>query len=256
MEVASYEPEFVRPGLLIPLFPMPGFPGFIRRHVVGLRSPAFARARLVTIGWAVAEFVLAILSLALEPQWRRAVVIVSALLGLYVILRVLALAVFQQRQQAFERAWIAARTAALQGHAFEIVRFTVDDPPGIPESHRAYDLTRPADVRDLLRRQHRERATPASSRATAEFAYLADGGVFAIAEVTRDLTDITFLPGRPRPGRASIRLPSAYYRRGLGGRIPQQARWTLSGPVSLTVSESAYSGAVGPAEASGLGSAR
>jgi hypothetical protein len=256
MDVASYESEFVRPGLLIPLFPMPGVPGFIRRYVVGLRGPAFARARLATIAWAAVECVLAILSLALAPPWRRVLVIASALLGLYVIFRAVALAVFQQRQQAFEQAWIAARTDVLQQHAFEVVRFTVDDPPGIPETRRAYDLTRSADVRELLGRQDEERAAGRLSRATAEFGYRADGGVFAIAEVTRDLTDITFLPGRVRPGRASIRLPGARYRRSLGGGAAPQVRWTLAGPVVLTVSAWAYADAAGPAEASGLGSAR
>lgn len=256
MEAVSYEPEFIRPGLLIPLFPMSGFGGFVRRYGVGLREPAFGRARLVTIAWAVAEFVLAILSLALEPQWRRGVVIVSAALGLYVMFRVLAVAVFQRRQQPFERAWILARTEALRGHEFEVVRFTVDDPPAIPESRQAYDLTRPADVRDLLGRRDRDRAMGTLSRSTAEFAYLADDGGIAITEVTRDLTDITFLPGRARPGRALIRLPEAHYRRGLGRRLSRQVRWTLTGPVLLTVSESAYAGAVGPAGPSGAGSAR
>jgi hypothetical protein len=256
VEVVRYEPEFVGPGPLMPLFPMRGFPEFIRRYVVGLRGPAFARARRVTIAWAAAEGVLAILSALSPPQWRRGVVIVSALVGLYVILRVLALAVFQKRQQAFERAWLAAQTQVLQGHAFDIVRFTADDPPGIPESRTAYDLTRVADVRDLLLRQEHERATRSFSRVTAEFTYRSSGGVVAIAEVTRDLADITFLPRRTKSGRASIQLPGAYYRRRLGESGAHQARWTLSGPVLVTVSEAAYNGAVGPAEASGLGSAR
>jgi hypothetical protein len=199
---------------------------------------------------------LAILSLVLGPPWRRVLVVMTALLGLLVIVRVVALAVFQRRQQVFERTWLAARTEALQGHAFEVVRFTVDDPPAVPETRRAYDLTRPADVRELLRRRDHERATASFSRATAEFAYRAGDGVVAIAEVARDLADITFLPGRVTPGRASIRLPAAYYRRRLGGRAAPQARWTLSGPVVLTVTEWAYAGTAGPAGASGLGSAR
>jgi hypothetical protein len=175
-------------------------------------------------------------------------------LGLYVILRALALAVFEKRQRTFEQEWISTQTEVLRRHAFDVVRFTVQDISSVPYVRRSYDLIRPADLRDLLQRQERERAGQHWSLATVEFSYLADRGTLAIGEVRRDLAELTFLRGQASAGRASVLFPQAYYVGSLGQGPAQRAYWTLSGDVIMAVSESAYDR--GSGEASGLGSAR
>lgn len=254
VDVVPYEREFLHPGLLVPLCPIRGFSGLVRRYLLGLRAPAYARAYRTTVIWAATECVLAVVSLALPPPWQRAVVMGSAVLGLYVILRALALVVFEHRQRTFESDWIAVQTEALRRHAFDVVRFTVHDISSVPYLRHAYDLTRPADVRDLFRRQADEGTAQRLSRATVEFSYLADRGTFAIAEVHRDLAELTFLPGRAGAGGASIRFPGAYYVGRPGQHPAQRTYWTLAGDVMISVSEPAYDS--GPAEAPGLGSAR
>jgi hypothetical protein len=254
VEVVSYEPEFLRPGLPIPLYPAEGLPWLVRRHVLGLRSPTFAHAYRVTVRWAATECILAITSLALPPPWQRVVVVVSAVLGLYLVLRALVLAVFEQRQRSYEPQWIAAQTELLRHHAFDVVRFTVQDLSGVRGLRRGYDLSRPADILDLLRRQDHERAAQQLSRATAEFSYLAERGIFAIAEVRRSLAELTFVPGWPGSGRAYIRFPQAYYAARLGRHPAQRTYWTLSGDVMIAAGGPTYD--PGSAEVSGLGSAR
>jgi hypothetical protein len=249
-----YEPEFLRSGLPIPQYPVRGLPALVRRHLLGRGGTAFARAYRITVACAAAECVLAVAGLALPPPWQRAAIIGSAVLGLYVILRALALAVFERRQRTFEREWIAAQTEVLQRHAFDIVRFTVRDISSVPYLPRSYDLTRPADVRDLLQRQERERAGQHWSQATVEFSYRADRGTLAMAEVQRDLAELRFLRGQAAVGRASVRFPQAYYVGRLGQGPAERTYWTLSGDVMIAVSEPAYDR--GRAAASGLGSAR
>ncbi|WP_459179396.1 hypothetical protein [Streptomyces sp.] len=87
---------------------------------------------------------------------------------------------------------------------------------------RTYDLTRPGDVHDLLRRQDHERASGAFSRATVEFAYWAGGGdTPAVADVRRELSELTFPQRQAATARAWIRFPEARY---LGRpRIPEPA---------------------------------
>ncbi|HUK67899.1 MAG TPA: hypothetical protein VLW50_03930 [Streptosporangiaceae bacterium] len=266
MNVVTYESEFTRPDLAVPLFPLPGFPSLMRRHLLGLRGPNFAGAYRVTLAAAWAGFAVAAASLLVSPPWQEVVVYCSALIGLYVIARALALVAFERRQHTFEREWLAAQSEVLRGHAFEVLRFTVqdliDEDQGVRQT---YDLTRPADVRDLFRRQARERNSPWWSRATVELTYVSRDGTLAVAEVHRGLPELTFLEGWARPGRAWVRFPGArYLGRPRGGRRPaQRTHWALSGPVVIAVSESAYGGAAGPAQApkapaqsSGLGPAR
>jgi hypothetical protein len=204
--------------------------------------------------WVAAECVLAVASLVLRAPWQRAAVIGSAVLGLYVILRIVALAVFERLQRSFEQEWITTQTGILRQHAFDVVRFTVQDNSSVPYLRRCYNLASPADVRDLLQRQERERASQPRSRATVEFSYLADRGMLAIAQVRRDLAELAFLQGQAGAGRASVRFPQAYYVRRLMRGPAQRAYWTLSGEVMVAVSEPAYD--LGSAAVSGLGSAR
>ncbi len=254
MEVVPYEPEFLRSGLPIPQYPIRGIPALLRRHLLGRHATVFARAYRTTVAWATVECALAATSLALRPPWQRAGVIGSAVLGLYVILRTFALAVFERRQRMFAHEWITTQTEVLRRHAFDVVRFTVRDISSVPYLRRAYDLTRPADVRDLLRRREHERAGQHWSQATIEFSYLADRGTLAMAEVHRDLTELVFIQGQAAAGRASVRFPQAYYVGRLGQGPVQRTYWTLSGEVMIAASEPAYER--GSAEASGLGSAR
>jgi hypothetical protein len=254
VEVVPYEPEYLRSGLPIPQYPVRGLPALLRRHLLGRHGTAFAHAYRTTVACAAAECLLAITSLILPPPWQRTAVIGSGVLGLYVILRALALAVFEKRQRAFEREWITTQTEVLRRHAFDVVRFTVQDISSVPYLRHTYDLTRPADVRDLLQRQERERAGQHWSQATVEFSYLADRGTLAMAEAHRDLTEIRFLRGQAPAGRASVRFPRAYYVGRLGQGPAQRTYWTLSGDVMIAVSEPAYDR--GSAKASGLGSAR
>jgi hypothetical protein len=266
VNVVTYESEFTRPDLPVPLYLQRGFPLLMRRHLLGLRGPSFAGAYRVTLAAASAGFAVAAASLLVSPPWQEVVVYCSALIGLYVIARALALVALERRQHAFEREWMAAQSEVLRGHAFEVLRFTVqdlvDEDQGV---RRTYDLTRPADVRDLLRRQARERNSRRWSRATVELTYLSGDGTLAVAEVHRGLPELTFLEGWAGPGRAWIRFPEARYlgHPGDGRRPAQRTHWALSGPVVIAVSEPAYGGAAGsaqapkaPAESSGLGPAR
>ncbi len=267
MNVVTYEPEYTRPDLPVPLSPTRGLPKLVRRYLLGLHGPSFASAYRITVAWAAAGCAVAVVSLLLPSPWQQAVVACSALLGLYVVVRALALVAFERRQHVFESEWMAAQSEVLRGHAFDVLRFTVQDLSGSTGVRRVYDLTRPADVRDLRHRQDHERASRQFSRATVEFTYVAGGGTLVVADVRRELPEVIFLEGWAGPGRAQVRFPQARYlgRPGPGRRPAQRTSWTLSGPVMIAVGESVYSCAAGPtegsaaagtAEASGLGSAR
>lgn len=259
MKVVTYEPECVRPDLPVPLSPLRGLLEAVRRYLLGLRGPEFSRARLVSAVWAVVTGAVGLVSLLVPSVWRAPVVACAALLGVYLLVRTFALMVLERRQHAFERQWLIAQSEVLRGHTFDIVRFAVRDPSGGRAGRRAYDLDRSSDLRDLLLRWDRERASGASSRVTVEFAYWSGaGGPLAVGEVNRDLSELTFLQGRAGPARAWIRFPEArYLGRPAYGRHPaQQAFWVLSGPVVVSVGQAAYGDAGGPAETPELGSAR
>jgi hypothetical protein len=254
VNVVTYGPELTRPDLPVPLSPLHRFPLLVRRYLLGLHFPNFTSAYRVTLATAMAAAAVAAASLLLPWRWQAAVVDCSALIGLYAIARALALAVFERRQREFERDWMAAQSEVLRGHVFEVLRFTVQTfTNNGQDARRTYDLTRPAEIRDLLQRQSRERASRRMSRATVEFTYLIGDGNLAVAEVHRELRELTFLNGRAGPGRVWIQFPEARYlpRPGPGGHPAQWTRWALSGPAMIAVSESAYSGAPGLAKAPG-----
>jgi hypothetical protein len=174
------------------------------------------------------------------------------------------LASLERRQRVFEREWIAAQSNVLQAHAFEVLRFTVQDLAVEDQDEwRAYDLTRPDDVAELLRLRGQERGL--KFRATVEFTYLASDGTLAVSVVHRELPELVFLEGWARPGRASIRFPEACYvtRLSPGGRPAQLTDWALYGTVMIAVSGSAHAVTAGsdrapgtPSGFSGLDSAR
>ncbi len=253
----TYAPEFARPDLPVPLSPLRGLPEVVRRRLLRLGRPGFARAHLVSAVWAVITAAVALASLLL-PSWRRPAVVCALLLGLGLLVRTFGLAVFERRQHAFEPRWLAAQSEVLRGHYFEVLRFTVHDPDGTGGTPRTYDLTRPGDVRGLLRRQHREQASGAFSRATVEFAYRAERDALAVADVHRELTELTFRQGQGGPGRAWVRFPEARYlgRPGTGKHPAQWSYWALSGPVLLAVGASAHGDKAGSAQVLGLDSAR
>jgi hypothetical protein len=253
--MVTYGPELTRPDLLVPLSPRHGLSLLVRRYLLGLHFPNFTRAYRVTLATAMAAAAVAVASLLVRSRWQGAVLDCSALIGLYAIVRALALVVLERGQRDFERDWMAAQSEVLRGHMFEVLRFAVQDFTDDGEgARRTYDLTRPAEVRDLLQRQNRERASGRLSRATVEFTYPIGDGALAVAEVHRELRELRFLEGRAGPGRAWIRFPGARYlaRPGPGGHPAQRTRWALSGPVMIAVSESAYGGAPGLARAPGV----
>jgi hypothetical protein len=266
VEVVTYESRLTRPDLPVPLSPSSGISLFVRRRLLGMRVPSFAGVYRATLAVAVAGCFVAVVSLLVRPPWQKAVLDVSALIGLFVMVRALATVAFERRQHSFEPVWMDAQSDVLRGHAFEVLRFTVR---GQERQYKrmSYDLSRPDDVSTLLRRQAQERSTGQPTKATVEFAYLTAEGTLAVAEVHRDLPDLTFLRGRAEHGYPWVRFPQARY---VGGRRPgthpaQRTYWELSGPVLVGVSQAVADGQAGlgraPAAAvdssgSGSGSSR
>lgn len=245
--------EFTRPDLRIPPVPLSGSAGIARRYLLGLRDVGFGRARGIAVAWAAIGCVLAATAVLLPSPWQRAVAACAALVGLYAVTRVLALAVVERRQYAFEREWIVAQTEMLRVHPFDVLRFSVEDlAAGGQGARRIYELTSAAGIRDLLSLQDMDRAgaRPAFA-ATVEFAYLGDDGVLSIATVHRDLRELVFQPGGTGSGQAWIHFPEARYlpRSTSRGRPARLTCWALSGRVLLAVADAAYAGAGRPAPA-------
>lgn len=248
MEVMTYDSGLSRPDLPVPLSPLPRISRLVRRRLLFMRGPDFARVYRATIILAAAAVVLAALSLAVRPPWQQALLYVCAPISLYVVIRALATLAFERRQRSFEPAWLSAQTEVLRQHAFEVLRFTVQDLSD--ERRRArvsYDLNRPDDVRGLLRRQGRERSSASPSKATVEFAYQTRDGILAVGQVNRELPDLTLLAGSTGLGSPLVRFPRAQYVGRLeSGRHPaRRTYWALSGPVQLSARESAYGDAAG-----------
>jgi hypothetical protein len=254
VEVVTYDSALSRPDLPVPLSPLRGISLLVRRRLLCMGGPNFARTYHATSVLAIAACVVGALSLMVRPPWQKAVLDASVLIGLYVIIRALATLTFERGQRSFEPAWISAQSEVLRQHAFEVLRFTVQD---LSDEHQrarvSYDLSRPDDLRKVLRRQDRERSSTHPSRATVEFAYQTQDGVLAVAQVHRRLPDLTLLTSSAGPGSPWVRFPQAYYVGRLeGGRHPaRRTYWALSGPVQLTARESAYGGVAGLASAPG-----
>lgn len=258
--------EFARPDLRIPLMPVSGPARAARRYFLGLRDAGFAGARRGVVAWAAAGCVFAVASIPAPSPWQRVVGACSAAVGLYAIAKAQGLVVAARRQQVFEREWLAAQSERLRAHDFGVLRLTLTslaEDGGDPR--RTYDLTSPADIRDLLRLRDEDetRARPVFL-ASVEFAFLGDDGVYSVADVHRDLREILFLPGQAGEGQAWIRFPEARYlpRPTPAGRPARLTFWSLSGPVVLSVSDAPQAGPAQPAPpeaptgSSGLGSAR
>jgi hypothetical protein len=264
VEVVTYEPESARADLSIPLFPIRNFARFAQHRLLGLSGPCFANAHRITFVWAAAGCTLAAVGFPLPSPWQRPVVGCSALVGLYISVRVVCLAAFERRQHTFELEWLAARSEVLRSHFFEILRLTVQSLAQEDEApRRTYDLTRPADVGELIRLRAAERGRKRqASQVTIEFRYLAGDSTQALGEVHRELPELSIVAGTPGSRYAWIRFPEARYvpRPARGGYPAQQTDWELSGRVVITVGEASYGGPTGAADAatdaSGLGSAR
>jgi hypothetical protein len=251
VSVVTYDSALTRSDLPIPLPPLRGLPLLMRSYLVGLRAPRFASAYRVTSAVAAAAVISGAVSF--NHAWRQPMAAIAAVLGLYAIARAVALAIFEMRQHAFEQEWIPAQSRVLQEHAFEILRFTIQDgaDAGLG-ARRAVDLTRQSDISDLLRRQQAERAAEQPSRATVEFTYRSADGTPALGEVHRDLPELRFTGGWPGPPRAWIRFPEARYlgRPGSGRRPYERTIWALTGSALITVTDSAYAPAAGAGSAS------
>jgi hypothetical protein len=221
--VGSDDAEYARPDLPIPVCPAKGLSSLARLFFID-NEQGFRTARRLPVQAAVGAIALAVTRAALPPPWQRALADCAAVLGLYAAAGALAARVFERRQHAFEREWLAAQTGILRGHAFEALRCTVRG--------RSYDLARPGDVRDL-------RDQPRDERATVAFTYVTAGHQLAIAEVHRDVRELTFLPGWASPGQALVRFPEARYlpRPQPRQRPARRTSWSLDGSILISVSE-------------------
>jgi hypothetical protein len=222
--VGSYGPEFTRPDLSIPLYPVQGLSRLTCRHLFLIPNEGgFLSANRVSVAAVAGTIALAVASFGLPPPGQQIVANCAAVLGLYTAARMVALVSFERRQHAFETEWLASQTEVLRRHAFEILRCTVRG--------RHYDLARPADVRDLQSHAGDERTAVA-------FTYLAADNSIAIAEVHRDMRELMFLHGWASPGRAFVRFPQARYQPRPQPRLRPARRtsWALDGPVLIALS--------------------
>lgn len=232
MKAVPYESEFTRPDLPIPLPRLTGTAEVYRRDVVRLREPAFSAAHRTTARWGLVTVAVALASFLIQPDYRWPAVVVALLAALWLLVRTLSLMVFERRQRAFEREWLDAQSEVLRGHAFEVLRCSVH-PRNQPGERRPYDLLRPDDVRELMRRQKAER----TSRTTLEFTYWqGEGEDLAVQAVSVDLGELILLTGKAGTGRVWIRFPEARYQPATGGHRPaRRTYWDLSGPVVVGV---------------------
>lgn len=240
----SVRSESVRPDLPIPLAPTNRAVELFGRAVIGLRRPSFDRARNATLGWAATTVgVLVAGETIVAAAYRPTVLTVAVLMAAYTIARAVALAVFERRQDSFERRWLDEQSQRLQQHSFEILRFSLPaDAEGCPGERENVDLTDPDQVSRLLRRQAAERFAPVGSRVHIEFTYWPGPGENrAVESVRRELNDIDFCPIETPVTRARIRFPEATYGshpalRDGGQRWPGRGTyWFLAGPIRVTV---------------------
>jgi hypothetical protein len=223
--IARYPSEALRPDLPIPLPPASQVGSVLRRTVAGLREPRFADA-FRAIRWDV--LVIAVLvagRFAIVGPLRPLVDVIAAVLAFGLLVRVIALSVLQRRQRLFEQRWLAVQSDVLRRTTFEVVRFGVRSAPG------DYDLTRPADVRDLLARQAEERSLPVR----IDFAY----SPTEIETVHLDLGDVTFVLA-DWARRSRVRFPDARYHGQpamgrAGWRRPSRTTFWVLGPAAASV---------------------
>ena len=204
----------VRPELPIPLAPVVGPARLLRRTVTGLREPSFEYARTVTLRWvAGAAGVLVLGGTIIAAGYARFVLGLGIAMAGYAVARVLALALFERRQRAFESGWLRAQSEKLRTHAFDVVRFSLEVDSRRPGSDLLHlDLTRPEEVGWLIRRQATERDRRQRSRAHIEFVYWPDSaGNPSIERVRRELADIEVHPVAAVGPAARIRFPEASY---------------------------------------------
>lgn len=230
------------PGLMIPLPPRSGVAAAFRDRVIGLCEPTFSSAHRGTTQWIAATVAVAFASqFVVAPALRWWAVAITATMAVYVAIRAVAVAVYEREQRQFEPAWLAEQSKLLQEHAFEVVRFTVWREWPVRSSRRTYDLTRPSDVDELLRRQVSE----PTAQARVDFVHWsADVESDTLIHVVRDLRDFEVTPVRGTLIRPRIRFPHAWY----ASRPPEQKRdlgrpglrtfWLLPSPLRLTVTAS------------------
>jgi hypothetical protein len=239
-----YEPESVRPDLPIPLTPLRGAVAAWARLLTGLRDPSFGQAYVLTAKWLSSAVLIILLSAFLVvPTMRPILVSAAGAMAVVVVLRLVVLRVFERRQHEFERVWLDAQSEVLRNRSFNVVRFTVRREVGERTDRRVYDLTRPVEVDELLRRQAVEKVSgaPAAAEAAIDFAYSSATGEPAIRQVRRQLADIDFVPLHRSLTTAYVNFPHARYRgqphlskreQGLPAR---RTFWLLPGMVRVTV---------------------
>lgn len=229
--IARHPTEALRPDLPIPLPAASGAGSVLRWTVAGLREPRFADA-FRAVRWDV--LVVAVLvagRFAIVGPLRPLIDVITAVLALGLLVRVAVLSVLQRKQRVFERRWLAVQSDVLRTTTFEVVRFGVRPRPQHGSTPGDYDLTRPADVRDLLARQAEERSLPVR----IDFAY----SPTEIETVHLDLGDVTFVLA-DWARRSRIRFPDARYHGQpamgrAGWRRPSRTTFWVLGPAAASV---------------------
>jgi hypothetical protein len=223
--IARYPSDALRPDLPLPLPPASRVGSVLRRTVSGLREPRFADAYRAVRRDMLVIAVLVAGRFAIVGWLRPWVDVIAAVLAFGVLVRLIALTVLQRRQHVFEQQWLTAQSDVLRATSFEVVRFGVHgSAPG------DYDLTRPADVRDLLARQAEERPVPVR----IDFAY----SPTAIETVHLDLGDVTLVPSEAAR-RSRVRFPDARYHGQpamdrTGWRRPSRTTFWVLGPAAAS----------------------
>jgi len=198
--IARYPADALRPDLPLPLPPASRFGSVLRHTLAGLREPRFADAYRA-LRWGVLAIAVLVAGRFAIIGWLRPWIdVVAAMLACGLLVRVIALSVVQRRQHAFEQRWLDVQSDVLRTTSFEVVRFGVR--PSLGSAPGDYDLTRPADVRELLARQAEQR--PLAAR--VDFAY----SPTAIETVHLDLSDVTLMPS-DGARRSRVRFPDARY---------------------------------------------
>lgn len=237
-----YEPESVRPDLPIPLTPLPGAVEAPARLLTGLREPSFGRAYVLTTRWLICTILLILISAFLIiPVLRPVLISVAVVMVGVAVLRLVVLRIFERRQHEFEQVWLDAQSEILQNRSFDIVRFTIRR-EGEETTDRVYDLTRTADVNELLRRQAAEKSSErAPSEAAIVFTYSSATGERALRQERRHLTDVEFVPMPRSLTTGYVNFPHARYsgqphlRKREQGLPARRTFWLLPGVVRVTV---------------------
>jgi hypothetical protein len=224
--IARCPSDALRPDLPVPLPPA----SRLGSVLAGLREPRFADAYRA-VRWDVLVIATLVAGRFALIGWLRPwIAVIAAVLAFGLLVRVIALHLLQRKQHTFEQQWLAVQSDVLRTTSFEVVRF------GVRPDHD-YDLTRPADVQNLLARQAEDRSVPVR----IDFAY----SPTEIETVHLALDEVTLVPadGARRP---RVRFPDARYH---GQPAMDRAGWRRPSRTTFWVLGRAAASAVMPVSA-------